>query len=329
MSNSYKIIILLIVSVIIVWLTPFFGIKIIEPREIFNTGSPDYLIFWRLRLPRSCAAFFAGAGLSLCGVIFQAMFRNHLATPYTLGISGGAALGASIYLRIGATFSLFGMTGILFFSLLGSIFSMTLVYAITRVRGSFSTAAMLLAGVILSLFFSSMVMFVQYWSHANNAIQIMRWLMGSITNVEPYQLIELSFITLIGGWLSWRKSFELDLLNAGGHLTENKGVNVNNTKLYMFYLASIVVGTIVSIVGPIGFVGLIVPQICRLWLGYAHAILIPASILIGGSFLCFCDLFARTILNPAEVPIGIITSILGAPFFLWILFRANRSEDNL
>lgn len=326
-GNAIKFVLLFAGAIAVLSATPFLGISTISFEAIFNPADPDSLIFWRLRFPRAAASFLAGAGLSLSGLIFQAMFRNPLATPFTLGISSGAALGASLYLRVGAPFTLLGMTGSLFSALLGCLLSMILVYAITRAKGGFSTAVMLLAGVIINFFFSSMVMFVQYWSNAHDAMQIMRWLMGTVSGVEVPRLVELFLAVAAGGWFAWLLAPELDLLTAGEEFAASRGVNTRKVKLQLFILASVIVGVIVSITGPIGFVGMMIPQICRMWLGFRHDLLIPASLLLGGIFLTLCDLLARILLAPAEVPIGIITSMLGAPFFLWILFRSNRAGD--
>lgn len=310
-------------------LASFAGMSFINPANIFDSANPDALIFWRLRLPRALAAFFAGAGLSLSGLIFQAMFRNPLATPYTLGVSSGAALGASIYLRFGTGFTLLGMAGSLISALLGCFFSMLLIYGITRSCRGFSSAVMLLAGVIINFFFSSLLMFIQYLSDANDAFQMLRWLMGTVAAVEPPNLVELGAAVLAGGWLAWRMALELDLLTAGEELAASRGVDLRQAKSRLFILASVLVGLIVSLTGPIAFVGMMAPQICRLWLGFRHVSLIPASLLLGGIFLCLCDLLARCLLAPAELPIGIITAMLGAPFFLWMLYRGKSSGDLL
>lgn len=308
-------------------ITPFLGATIISPADIVELGNPEALIFWRLRLPRAIGAFMAGAGLSLGGLIFQAMFRNPLATPYTLGVSSGAALGASVYLRLAAAASIPAYSGSLISALCGCLISMLLVYWITRARGGFSTAVLLLAGVIVNFFFSSLIMFVQYLSNAHDAIQIMRWLMGSLAGVEARQLVLPGMAVLICAWLAWRLAPELDLLTAGEEIAASRGVDTARTKLRLFILASAVVGIIVAVTGPIGFVGLMVPQICRLWLGHRHAALLPACLCLGGSLLCICDLLARTLLAPAEVPVGIITAMLGAPFFLWTLCCRNSRGD--
>lgn len=306
---------------------PFLGATLIAPADIFDAANPGNLIFWRLRLPRAIGSFLAGAGLSLCGLAFQAMFRNPLATPFTLGISSGAALGASAALRLGAVATFLGMASTLIFALGGCFLSMLLVYGITRARGGFSTAVMLLAGVIINFFFSSLVMFVQYMSNAHDAVQIMRWLMGSISGIEASRLWELGLTVCAGLWIFGRLGAELDLLMAGEEIAASRGVDLGKIKLIIFITASIVVGVIVSITGPIGFVGMMIPQICRLMLGYGHNLLIPASFFLGGGFLVICDLLARSVLAPAELPIGILTAMTGAPFFLWTLFRGNNAGE--
>lgn len=319
-----KIRLLLLAVLAIIGLVPFLGATLINPADIFDSSNPDSIIFWRLRLPRALSAYCAGSGLALSGLIFQAMFRNPLATPFTLGVSSGAALGASLWSRFGSGFAALGAAGSLVSSLLGCLLSMLLVYAVTRARGGFSAAVMLLAGVIINFFFSSLVMFIQYWSNAQDAFQIIRWLMGSVSGVETPRLAELALAVLAGGWLAWTLAPELDLLTAGEEIAASRGVDTRRSKLLLFILASAMTGVIVSIAGPIGFVGMMIPQICRLWLGYRHRALIPASLLLGGVFLCLCDLLARSVLFPAEVPIGIITSMLGGPFFLWTLFRGGQ-----
>lgn len=322
-----KIIILAVCSLVCLVAAPFLGAALIDPFEAMSPASPENLIFWRLRLPRAIGAFLAGAGLSLCGLVFQAMFRNPLATPFTLGISSGAALGASVYLRLGAAASIFGLAGSLVSALCGCLLSMVLVYAITRARGGFSTAVMLLAGVIINFFFSSLVMFVQYMSNAHDAVQIMRWLMGTLSGIDSARLWEMAIAVLLGLAIFSRIGPELDLLTAGEEIAASRGVAVNRVKLLIFVAASAAVGVIVSVTGPIGFVGMMIPQICRLWLGCGHGPLIPASFFMGGGFLVLCDLLARSVLAPAELPIGILTSMLGAPFFLWTLFRGNRAGE--
>jgi iron complex transport system permease protein len=300
---------------------------VISPFELFTSGSPDAEVFWRLRLPRTIAAYLAGAGLSVSGLVFQAMFRNPLATPFMLGVSSGAAFGASVYFRLGIAFSVLGSMGSLGAALLGGLLSMFFVYMITRAKGGFSTPVMLLAGVVINFFFSSLMLFIQYWSNSNDSLKIMHWLMGSLTGLEIARLADLAFIVIAGSAIIFRLAFELDLFTAGEELAASRGVPVRRTKITAFAVSSVMVGAVVSLAGPIGFVGMMVPHICRLKFGWSHARLLPASFMLGGCFLVLCDLLSRSVLAPAEIPIGIITALIGGPFFLWTLFRTNRSGD--
>ncbi len=310
--------------VLVTALTPFFGMSVITPAEILE-GGPEADVFWLLRLPRALAAFFCGAGLAVSGMVFQAMFRNALASPFTLGVSSGAAFGASLYFRFGAAVTVSGLAGSLGAAMAGCFLSMVMVYGITRARGGFSTSVMLLAGVIINFFFSSMVMFVQYLSTAQDSQHILRWMMGSLSAVETVRLLDLCFVVLLGAVLIRRVSLELDLCMAGEEIAASRGVAVRRTRIFSFVTASVLVATVVSLAGPIGFVGMMIPHICRLVFGWSHRLLLPASFFLGGCFLACCDLLARWILAPSELPIGIITSMLGSPFFLWTLFRNNRS----
>jgi iron complex transport system permease protein len=329
MGVSFKISVLILASVVIFLISPFFGLEIISPESIFITHEPgDAEVFWKLRVPRAVAAFLAGAGLALSGMVFQALFRNPLATPFTLGVSSGASFGASLYFFFGgAALSAFGGVGPLFSSLCGAGLSVFMVWSITRIKGGFSTVIMLLAGVVINFFFSSLVLFVQYLSDSNDSLRIMHWLMGSLAGLETARLVDLAFVVLAGFVVIRLIASEIDLLTAGEEIAASRGVKVNRIKLIIFITASMVVGSVVSLAGPIGFVGLMVPHACRLVLGWSHKILVPAVFFAGGTFLVLCDLVSRVILAPAEIPIGIITSMLGGPFFLWTLFKSQKTGD--
>ncbi|KXS56805.1 MAG: hypothetical protein AMR96_00475 [Candidatus Adiutrix intracellularis] len=328
MSRYLKFTLMVIASLGIVAICPFFGLSLVSPETIWTTGHPEAAVFWMLRVPRTAAAFLAGAGLSMSGLVFQALFRNPLATPFTLGVSSGASFGASIYFWLGGIVWL-GSVGPLAASLVGAGLSIAMVYAVTRSRGDFSTVVMLLAGVIINFFFSSLVMFVQYLSDPYDSLRIMHWLMGSMSGLEIARLADLSFIILVGAVMIRLLAPEIDLLVAGEELAASRGVEVGRTKVFIFLIASIVVGAVVSLTGPIGFVGMMVPHVCRLFFGWSHKILLPAVFFTGGAFLVVCDLVARLILAPAEFPIGIVTALLGGPFFLWTLFHSNRNGNFL
>ncbi|MDR1040864.1 MAG: iron ABC transporter permease [Deltaproteobacteria bacterium] len=328
MSPGLKVAALIAGSLVITAVSPFFGLSIISPADIFVPDNPDAEVFWRLRAPRAAAAFLSGAGLALSGMVFQAFFRNPLATPFTLGVSSGASFGASVYFFVGGHFLVrLGGVGPLFASLVGAGLSMFLVWSITRVKGGFSTVIMLLAGVVINFFFSSLVLFVQYLSDSHDSLRIMHWLMGSLAGLETARLADLAFVILAGLAVIRLMASEIDLLTAGEEIAASRGVRVGFTKLKIFLAASIMVGSVVSLAGPIGFVGLMVPHACRLTLGWSHRILIPAVFFTGGCFLVLCDLASRVILAPAEIPIGIVTSMLGGPFFLWTLFRSQKTGD--
>lgn len=321
----------LAVCLTIALLAPFCGASLLSPFAI-SPGTPDGEIFWRLRLPRTIAAFFCGAGLAAGGMVFQAMFRNPLATPFTLGISSGAALGACLYLYLGAGMSgwlsgWISTLGCLGAALAGSLLSVILVWLVTRARGGFSTPVMLLAGVVVNFFFASLVLLVQYLADVQDLQRMTRWLLGSLTGIAGPSLADLALLVSVISLCLGRYLLELDLLTTGDELAAARGLNVARTRLALFILASVMVGGIVSIVGPIGFVGMMVPHACRLWLGWEHQKLLPAVLLAGGTFLVLCDVLARMILAPAELPVGIITAMFGGPFFLWTLFHSHRDGD--
>jgi iron complex transport system permease protein len=328
MNPKLKLIFLIVASVAVALASPFFGLSLISPESVLSPGHPDAEVFWRLRVPRAAAAFLAGAGLSMSGLIFQALFRNPLATPFTLGVSSGASLGASVYFWLGGVILVrAGSLAPLAAALAGAGLSMFLVWAVTRSRGGFSTSIMLLAGVVINFFFSSLVLFVQYLSDSYDSLRIMHWLMGSLSGLETARLADLAFVTLFGALVIALMSKEMDLLTAGEELASSRGVEVGRLKLKIFLVASIVVGAVVSLTGPIGFVGLMAPHACRMILGWSHRLLVPAVFFAGGSFLTLCDLASRVALAPAEIPIGIVTALLGGPFFLWILFRSGSDGE--
>jgi iron complex transport system permease protein len=322
MKKTFALPFLIVLAALVTVLSPFFGLEAIRLSDLKIPDSPEAYVFWTLRVPRTVAAFLSGAGLALGGMVFQALFRNPLATPFTLGVASGAALGASVYFWLGLT--VLGSVGPLGASLLGAAVSMLVVFSVTRAGGGFSTAIMLLAGVIVNFFFSSLVLFIQYVSASADSLRIMHWLMGSLVGLETARLAELLGVILGGAFLIRAYAPEIDLLVAGEELAKSRGVETEKVKLAIFVIASIMVGTVVSLTGPIGFVGLMVPQAARFFLGWSHRILTLAVFFLGGAFLVLADLLARLLLAPAEIPIGIITALFGGPFFLLTLLKIRR-----
>ena len=319
-AHKLKILVWLAVSAgVVLVFAPTLGRNIIDPRVWSGVQVPDSTIFWNIRLPRNLTAFLAGAGLALSGMAFQAMFRNPLATPFTLGVSSGASLGVSIYLQIGLAFSVCGIPGKSFAAFGGALMALTIVYGLTRLKGGFSSATLLLAGVAISFCFSSLILFIQYISGVQHSFQLVRWLMGSL-DVFGYQpVLNMLLFVGAGSLVLIFLSNELNLMMTGEDLATSRGANVHLVKRLIFFAASLMVGGIVAFCGPIGFVGMMVPHICRLIIGSNHRYLMPASLLAGGAFLAFCDMLSRCILYNAEMPVGIVTALLGGPFFLWLL----------
>ena len=311
-------------------LAPLIGASHISLRRAFDAGIPfdrnvDAQIFFIARLPRALAAAVVGASLAAAGVVFQALLRNPLATPYTLGVSTGAALGAMLAITFGWT-----LPGLLSAALpaasaaalIGAMGSVLIVYGLARARQSgLSTTVLLLAGVTLNAFFSALILFVQYIGNFADVYRAMRWLMGNL-DVSSYRQIAgaLPFIAAAGAMFVWLAR-PLNLMAAGVDAAESRGLDVQRTQRLAFFSASIITGAAVSIGGPIGFVGIIVPHLVRLVAGADHRIVLPASACIGGAFLVACDVIARTMLAPVELPVGIVTATIGGPFFLWMLIR--------
>ncbi|OPL10692.1 MAG: iron ABC transporter [delta proteobacterium ML8_D] len=312
---------LLILAIIVFSCAPIIGMNTIPLSAVLHpaSGGMESNIFWKIRIPRVCISFLAGAGLSVSGMAFQAMFRNPLATPFTLGVASGASLGAAIYVRLGLVFSVFGISGISIASFAGAIFSILLVYGLTRARRGFSTATMLLAGVAISFFFSSVILFTQYMSDFSQSFRILRWLMGGLEVVGFESVLNMAPFVISGSVIIIYMTYELNLMTTGEEIAISRGVNVWKTKNILFFATSLMVGGIVAICGPIGFVGMMVPHICRLLIGADHRYLTPATLMFGGAFLTLCDMLARTLIAPAEIPVGIITALLGGPFFIWLL----------
>lgn len=327
MRPSLVLILLFALAALVLAAAPLIGMQEIPLRTLWR-GDDEMAarIFWQIRLPRVAMAFLAGSALAISGMAFQAMFRNPLATPFTLGVASGASLGASVYIHLGLGFSLLGIAGSSWFAFAGALAAILLVYGLTRTGQGVSTAAMLLAGVAVSFFFSSLILFLQYLSDFTRTYRMLRWVMGGLDNVVGSdEVLSALPIVILGGFIVVYLTHELNLISTGEELAIARGVDVRRAKLIVFFAASMMVGGVVAVCGPIGFVGLMGPHICRLLVGPDHRYLTPATILFGGAFLVLCDTVARTVLAPTELPVGILTALLGGPFFLWLLL--SRREE--
>lgn len=287
-----------------------------------GTGSPvGQEILWRIRVPRVGLGFLAGAALAASGMAFQSLFRNPLATPFTLGVSSGASLGAALYVRAGLVAGALGVSGVSLSAFLGAAISIFLVYGLTRAGRGFTTATLLLAGVAVSYFFTSVILFIQYTADVTTSFRVTRWLMGGLQVVGYGPLIQLAPFAAVGLAAILLLLRELDLFVLGEDLAAGRGVDVPRAKKTLFFAASLMVGGVVAVCGPIGFVGLIVPHMGRLVVGPRHRELAPFSLLAGGAFLVLCDAVGRAVMHPLEIPVGVITALLGGPFFLVLLLR--------
>jgi iron complex transport system permease protein len=273
-------------------------------------------IILSLRLPRAILAGLVGAGLSVSGATFQALLRNPLADPYILGVSSGAAVGAIIAILLGLGIFSFGLP---LASFLGALLTILVVFYFGRQDGKIHPNTLLLAGVIIGSFLSALIMFFLSVSRKEELHTIIFWLMGdfSFSNGRAI-LIVLPYI-LLGVFLLYFRSRPLNLILSGEENAVQLGVDIERMKLVSYLLASLITAASVSVCGLIGFVGLIIPHSVRLIFGPDHRLLIPASALIGASFLIASDTFARTLLAPTELPVGVITAAFGGPFFIYLL----------
>jgi len=285
----------------------------------FDSNNLDAEIFFLARLPRILLAALAGAALAVAGAVFQALLRNDLAAPFTLGVSSGASLGAVIAISfLGISPQGFSFVPIAAF--LGSLLAIFLVFGIVpNKHGELPAPVMILAGVTVNFFFAALVMFIHYMSDISQSFQIVRWLMGGLDITDYSTILCISPIVLIGICCLIFFSRDLNLLSTGIESAQSRGVNIIFVQRVSFICASLITGAVVSVCGPITFLGLIVPHIVRLIIGPDNRILIPASMFFGATFLIICDTAARTIIAPAEIPVGIITAMLGGPFFVWLL----------
>ena len=289
-----------------------------------NWSDPDEVILMKVRLPRIFIACVVGAGLALAGVVFQALLRNPLADPYILGVSSGGSLGAVIAIMLGIS-SIGGLPTLPFFAFLGALSTMFLVYSVARIGGRVPTHTLLLAGVIINAFFSAVIMFLVSMIRADETHKFLLWSMGNLSPTETkLTIISMSLIVLAGAALYYyAQSF--NLFSLGEESAAQLGVEVERVKKMAFVLASLITGAAVSACGTIGFVGLIIPHIMRMTIGADHRVLMPASTLAGASFLILADTIARTIMQPTEIPVGVVTAICGGPFFIYLLRRGRTS----
>lgn len=285
-----------------------------------SDGSIEQVILFDIRLPRILLGLAIGGALSISGVLLQGMFRNPLVEPYTLGISGGAALGVSLNIVLGLHRYL-GNISLSIFGFLGAVFVVIIVYSLSMKRGVLKIQGLLLTGVMISFMSSALITLLMAVSRTEDLHGIIFWIMGSLEEPDRMFIKLALLVSLAGLIISYLFCFNLNALSLGEEDALHLGVNVELTKKMLFLLASILTGLSVSIAGIIGFIGLVVPHFVRMFVGRDHRILLIGSYLAGAIFLIFCDTIARTIASPMELPVGVITGILGGALFIYALTK--------
>ena len=297
-------------------------------REVFAQGWEDNVetIIWSIRLPRVIMACIVGAGLSVCGVLMQALTKNSLADPYVLGISSGASAGAVAAIIMG-WFSFMGGYATIFGATLGAALSIALSLSIASMHGRITSTQLVLAGIATSAIFSALTNLIIYGyntgSDTTNTAQY--WMIGSLSGASWDTARYVAIVFLIAIILILFFTRDLDILLLGDDVAESLGVRTGRIKLIIIIMSTIVTGVAVSVSGVIGFIGLVVPHIVRSFVGSKHKRLIPAVILTGGLFTMLTDVLSRVIAAPEELPIGIISALIGGPFFLYLI-RKNRKR---
>ena len=304
---------------------PLAGSQEVSLTDVLRGEPTAAAIFWQLRLPRVLLALLAGAGLAVSGLGFQTLFRNDLAEPYTLGVASGAALGAVLALRLEESAALLGLPVIALASFAGALGATALVVGLSLRRHDTATSTLLLAGIAVSLSCSAIILFLQYLADSTQTFRMVRWMMGGLSVVGYGEVLWVLPWVLGGSALLLILRWDLNLLLLGEELASSRGVDLGRLRLKVLLAASLMIGALVAVAGPIGFVGLMVPHILRRWVGHDHLYLAPACVLGGGAFLVLCDLVARTIMAPAELPVGVLTALLGGPFFLWLLIWRTKT----
>ncbi len=300
----------------------FNGFKILW-NIIFTSKKPDPVlstIIWRIRFPRVLMALMSGAVLSTGGLVFQALLRNPLAEPYILGISGGSAIGAIIGIILGIS----RFPGVAAAAFAGSMATLILVVVMSSGKASLTKDSMLLSGVVINAFCSAIIMFLISITQSSQIHSIMFWLMGDLSSSDMKQVYILAFSIIPCFIIIFLFSHSMNLLLMGKEIAHSMGINIKFVTTILLVTSSFMVSATVADCGLLGFVGLVVPHILRLLFGADHRVLVPACIIGGGAYMVVCDLLARWIPRQGEVPVGVITAMIGAPLFIFLLKKGKN-----
>lgn len=310
--------VILISSIILLLFAPFFGQISLPLSQIIQMNSMESKVFFDIRLPRVLLAFLVGGILALGGLIFQTVFRNPMSTPFTLGVASGATLFTAIAIVLGfaAFSSLFAFTG--------AMLTVLILFSVASRFQSYDTSSLLLVGIALSFFYSAALMVMFYISSLQESYEIMRFTMGSLDIVGFKNIIILLLTASFLLFVIYKYRYELKLLLTSYEFAYLKGIDVKKTNYILLFAVSLAVGVAVSFTGPIGFVGLIIPHILKtIYKQSADKLLLPIFF-YGGVFLVLSDLCARNLGTVSDIPIGVLTSFLGAPFFIYLLIKSRK-----
>jgi len=274
-----------------------------------------------VRLPRILMAALAGAALGAAGAVFQAVLRNPLADPYILGVSGGAALGAFTATALGLPVLAPALPVRETAAFLGAIATVAVLFLLSSARGRIVSYPMLLIGIIMNTVYLSLILLIETVIEFSRLQGVRLWMIGTIPIEEYGTIAALSAVLVLGVIVLALYGRDLNLMSAGEEAARSLGVTVERSRLLTVVLASLITAAVVSVAGPIGFVGLIVPHAARLMFGPDHRLLVPASALTGAIFLMMADTLSRTVMAPTEIPVGVVTALCGGPFFLWLYRR--------
>jgi iron complex transport system permease protein len=303
---------------------PLIGSTTVDYQRAFAGVSPDHEILFYVRLPRVALALIAGGTLAVTGVLFQAILREPLAEPFTLGISSGSSLGAVLAICFGWR-SAFGIPATWLCAFAGAVITLTLVLLIALEQRRLSSFTLLLAGVSINSIAMASILFLHNVATFSQSFAITRWLMGGVDAVAFSVIAGLAMATLPVCAIIFLRARDWNLLAVGEEWASARGLQSSRMLVAGYIAGSVMTGSVTAFTGPIGFIGLIVPHALRIAFGADHRILIPCSFLLGAAFLTVCDTVARTVLAPTEIPVGVITALLGGPFFIWLLRSGRRS----
>lgn len=279
-------------------------------------------IIWNIRFPRIILGFIAGAALAVSGAGYQGIFKNPMADPFVLGVSSGAALGAAVGIICHFTFRIGVFNSTMLLAFVGSFAALILVYSISRVGRKAPVATLLLSGVAINSTLSALMSFLMMMNK-QSMDQIMFWTMGTLNGKGWNQIKAVLPWVIVGLLIMMLSSRELDVMLTGEDTATQLGVNIEFVKRKILFASSLLTASVISVTGIIGFVGLVVPHVVRLFTGPKHRRLLPVSLIFGGAFMVICDTLARS-LTTSEIPVGIITSICGGPFFLYLLRKSKK-----